>query len=136
MHLKLYIIDLHYNRILYIIIMIPKELIKGSIKSLILKLLKEHGRMYGYEITQKIELLTSGEIKLTFGALYPILHKLENDGIVTTTTEMVNNRARVYYNLTIKGQSTANEKIKELEAFIETLNNFLRPSIGLNNSTC
>lgn len=117
-------------------VMISKELIKGSIKSLILKLLKEHGRMYGYEITQKIELLTSGEIKLTFGALYPILHKLENDGIVTTTTEMVNNRARVYYSLTIKGQSTANEKIKELEAFIETLNNFLRPSIGLNNSTC
>lgn len=116
--------------------MISKELLKGSLKSLILKLLKEHGQMYGYEITQKIESLTKGEILLTFGALYPLLHKLESDGIVTTSTKMVNNRTRVYYSLTTKGESTANEKILELEAFIETLSNFLKPDFGLHSSTC
>ena len=53
--------------------MIPTDLIKGSLKTIVLKLLKENGRMYGYEITRKVEELTEGKIKLTYGALYPVL---------------------------------------------------------------
>jgi PadR family transcriptional regulator PadR len=116
--------------------MISKELLKGSLKSIILKLLKEQGRMYGYEITQKVEDITSGKILLTYGALYPILHKLEKDGSVTTESEMVNNRTRVYYKLTKQGHSTAMEKIKELEEFIETIRTILKPDFGLNNAIC
>ena len=37
--------------------------------------------MHGYEITRKVEELTDGKIKLTYGALYPVLHKLENEGV-------------------------------------------------------
>ena len=95
--------------------MISKELLKGSLKSIILKLLSENDKMYGYEITQKVLELSSGQIKLTYGALYPILHKLENDGIVSTESEVVKNRNRIYYFLTPKGNSFAKEKIKELE---------------------
>jgi PadR family transcriptional regulator PadR len=62
--------------------MIPTDLIKGSLKTIVLKLLKENGRMYGYEITRKVEELTDGKIKLTYGALYPVLHKLESEGIL------------------------------------------------------
>ena len=116
--------------------MISKELLKGSLKSIILKLLKEQGRMYGYEITQKVEEITSGKIQLTYGALYPILHKLEKDGTVTTDNESVNNRTRVYYKLTKQGQSTAMEKIKELEEFIDTIRTILKPDFGLNNAIC
>jgi len=101
--------------------MIEKQLIKGSLKSIVLKLLKENDRMYGYEITQKVDQISGGRIKLTFGALYPILHKLENDGDVNTESENVNNRTRVYYELTTKGIGTANFKIRELQEFIETM---------------
>lgn len=111
---------------------ISSDLIKGLIKPIILRLLEENGKMYGYEITQKVEYLTRGKIQLTFGALYPILHKLEDDGIVTTETEMVNNRARVYYKLTKSGKNSAKEKIRELEEFLSILNDFLNPKPGFN----
>lgn len=112
--------------------MISKELLKGSLKSIILKLLTENDKMYGYEITQRVSELSAGKIKLTYGALYPILHKLEKDGIVTTESEIVNNRNRIYYFLTPKGNSFATEKIKELEEFIETILILLNPQPGLN----
>ncbi len=105
--------------------MIAKELLKGSIKSIVLKILTENNRMYGYELTQKVEELSDGSIKLTFGALYPILHKLETDGDVITESETVNNRTRIYYKLTPSGLETAKVKIKELFDYIETINKLL-----------
>jgi DNA-binding PadR family transcriptional regulator len=111
--------------------MISNEFIKGLIKPIILKLLEDNYRMYGYEITQKVEELTEGKIKLTFGALYPILHKMEVDGIVVTDTMMVNNRARVYYMLSSTGKISAREKILELEDFIKTLGKLISPEPGI-----
>lgn len=107
--------------------MYSKELIRGTLKTLILKLLTDHKRMYGYEITQKVESMTEGNIQLTFGALYPILHKLEQDGILTIEVEVVENRARKYYSLTPKGHEVALVKIEELEQFLHTLKVFLNP---------
>ena len=95
--------------------MIPTDLIKGSLKTIVLKLLEENGRMYGYEITRKVEILTEGKIRLTYGALYPVLHKLENEGVLVTETENFNNRIRIYYSLTEKGHSVVTEKIQEIE---------------------
>ena len=113
--------------------MIPKELVKGSLKSIVLKLLAENNRMYGYEITQKVEELSEGKIKLTFGALYPILHKLESDGVVTTESEVINNRNRIYYKLTEKGNASAKERIKELEEFVQTIKILLNPKPGFES---
>lgn len=116
--------------------MISKELFKGSLKTIVLKLLSENDRMYGYEITQKVEEITNSKIKLTYGALYPVLHKLEEDGTLVTESEIVNNRTRVYYKLTPKGTNTAKEKIKELEMFIETIKALMKPNPGTSPFTC
>jgi PadR family transcriptional regulator, regulatory protein PadR len=113
--------------------MIARELLKGSLRSIVLKLLAENKRMYGYEITQKVEELTSGRIKLTYGALYPILHKLEMDGAVLTESENFNNRTRIYYKLTPKGSSFADEKVKEMEEFIEVITMLLKPNYQIKN---
>ena len=101
--------------------MISAELFRGSLKTIVLKLLEENGPMYGYQITGKVGEVTAGKIKLTFGALYPVLHKLENDKVLVTSSEMKNNRTRVYYSLTPKGHSLVKEKISELNEFIESL---------------
>lgn len=111
--------------------MIPKELLKGTLKPIVLKLLTENERMYGYDITKQVETITAGKIKLTYGALYPVLHKLVIEGTLITEQEIVNNRTRVYYKLTPKGNSHAIEKIKEMEEYVETLKNILKPNIGL-----
>jgi DNA-binding PadR family transcriptional regulator len=110
---------------------ISTELLKGSLKSIVLKLLSENKRMYGYEITQTVETLSGGKIKLTYGALYPILHKLESEGSVQTETEVVNNRTRVYYKLTETGFNTAREKVNELEEFIATIKILISPNPAL-----
>lgn len=111
--------------------MISKELLKGSLRSIVLKLLSENNRMYGYEITQKVEELTQGKIKLTFGALYPILHKLETDGAVVTESEIMNGRVRIYYKLTKTGKGIAKEKVQELHDFIEMISTLLKPGYSL-----
>ena len=59
-----------------------KDLIKGTLKPIILKLLRDNGRMYGYQITQEVRELSKGKIEITEGALYPLLHKLEAEKIV------------------------------------------------------
>ena len=107
--------------------MISTELLKGSLKSIVLKLLAENGRMYGYDITRRVEEMTAGKIKLTYGALYPVLHKLELDGSVITEAENFNNRTRIYYRLTPKGNSYALEKIKEIQEYIEVMGLILKP---------
>jgi PadR family transcriptional regulator PadR len=112
--------------------MIPTDLIKGSLKTIVLKILEENGPMHGYAITRKCEEMTLGKIKLTYGALYPVLHKLENDEVLVTTSEIFNNRVRIYYSLTPKGQSVVAEKIKELTEFIESLQRIIEPKAGLS----
>ena len=70
------------------------QLYKGSLTTIVMKLLEENGRMYGYEITQKVKEITQGELKITEGALYPALHKLEADGVLEVEVENVDNRLR------------------------------------------
>jgi PadR family transcriptional regulator, regulatory protein PadR len=101
------------------------EFIRGTIKTIILKLLAQNKKMYGYEITQKVAELSMHEIKLTYGALYPILYKLESEGLLITVTEIVNNRARKYYTLTSEGKKLAKVKVSELQRFTEILQNIL-----------
>ncbi|MBK7965129.1 MAG: PadR family transcriptional regulator [Bacteroidetes bacterium] len=101
--------------------MYSSELIKGTLKTIILKLLKDNKRMYGYEITQRVKELTHDRIQLTEGALYPSLHALEADGILTTETEYIGKRVRKYYSLSAKGKTVTKEKISEFADFMNTM---------------
>ena len=101
--------------------MYSTELLKGTLKTIILKLLTDNKKMYGYEITQKVKELTMDRIQITEGALYPTLHALEADGFVTTETEFIGRRVRKYYSLSPTGKTKAKEKVKELASFIETM---------------
>jgi PadR family transcriptional regulator, regulatory protein PadR len=103
------------------------NLIKGSLQTIILKLLEDNERMYGYEITQKVKEMTEGEIKITEGALYPALHKLEAEGMLTTEIEQVDNRVRKYYSLTKEGQKEVSSKMSELHGFVNNLQRLLNP---------
>ncbi|MBN2864115.1 MAG: helix-turn-helix transcriptional regulator [Bacteroidales bacterium] len=99
-----------------------------------LKLLKEEGAMHGYAITRRVEELTEGKIKLTYGALYPILHKLESEKVLVTNSEIFNNRVRIKYSLTPKGDSLVIEKVREMKEFIESLQRIVEPGPGLSHA--
>ncbi len=97
------------------------ELIKGTLKTIVLKMLEDNGRMYGYEMTQKVKELTKERIQITEGALYPTLHALEQEGLVTTEMEYNGKRARKYYSLSPDGKSKTRERVNELADFMNTM---------------
>ena len=96
-------------------------MLKGTLQTIILKLLEDNSQMYGYEITQKVKEVTAGEFILTEGALYPALHKLEADGMLETFTEIVDSRVRKYYRLTEQGGREVTDKLNEAQVFIDQL---------------
>lgn len=106
------------------------QLYKGSLNTIILKLLEENGRMYGYEITQKVKALTQGELNITEGALYPALHKLEAEGWLDVEVEKVDNRLRKYYKLTETGQKETVNRLAELEEFIRNMQALVNPKLA------
>jgi PadR family transcriptional regulator PadR len=110
--------------------MSSSKLLKGSLATIVLKLLEDNERMYGYEITQKVKALTAGEFQITEGALYPTLHKLESEGFLTTSTSKVDGRVRKYYSLTKEGNTEVEAKVSELQEFILSLQKVLNPKLG------
>lgn len=106
-----YVVSLHnyvgalrsYPALHLLRIMISKALVAASLKPFILSILAE-GESYGYEIIQRVHDLTGGELKWTTGTLYPLLHSLENEGMLTAFwREAESGPDRKYYQLTPKG---------------------------------
>jgi len=83
--------------------------------------------MYGYQMTQMVKEITKGELKITEGALYPLLHKLEERGVVATEMESIGNRGRKYYALTKVGKKQTSTAIDELKTFIQSLQILVNP---------
>jgi PadR family transcriptional regulator, regulatory protein PadR len=104
------------------------EFLRGTLKTIVLRLLAQQGRMYGYEITQAVEERTGGELVLTFGALYPVLHKLEAEGLLTTESQEVDGRLRKYYALTPTGNQVAVRKADDFERFVQLMRLLINPS--------
>lgn len=110
--------------------MANSNLYKGLLEPLILKLLSEQGRMYGYEITQKVKELSKGDLQITEGALYPLLHRLEASELIVSETEMSGNRVRKYYALTRSGKKEARRSFEELQQFVTTVQLLLQPKFS------
>lgn len=86
--------------------MLSKDLVAASSKPLVLSILAE-GESYGYEIIQKVRKLSGGHIEWSDGMLYPVLHRLEREGLIASQwKEAETGRDRKYYFVTSKGGKT------------------------------
>ena len=84
--------------------MLPKPLAAAAFEPLVIALLSR-GETYGYEIIQRIQDLSDGRIVWTANRLYPLLHDLENRGLVSATwRDEGPGPGRKYYSLTAKGK--------------------------------
>lgn len=101
--------------------MYSQELLKGTLSAMLLALLAEHGRMYGYEMAQKVKLRSGNRILLREGSLYPALHKLEAEGLVAVETVRIGKRVRRYYSLTPTGAHAKQDRLQELRHFMAAL---------------
>jgi DNA-binding PadR family transcriptional regulator len=112
--------------------MYSKELLKGTLSAIVLAMLEENSRMYGYEIFQKVKELTNGKVLLKDGSLYPALQKMTRDGLLEFDEEYIGKRVRKYYYMTTKGKKEKKIYLEELKDFINMLNSlvFHQPSIS------
>ena len=82
---------------------IDKDLVAASATPLILAILSE-GESYGYAIIKRVGELSGGELQWTDGMLYPILHRLDRNGLVESFIGLSETgRRRKYYRLTRAG---------------------------------
>ena len=79
------------------------DFLNGVPELLILRLVARQP-MYGYEIVQAIRLSTDAVLSFGEGCVYPVLHRLEADGQLSSTQEQVGGRSRVVYRLTTAGR--------------------------------
>ncbi|MBX2876549.1 MAG: PadR family transcriptional regulator [Saprospiraceae bacterium] len=83
---------------------LSKDLTAASSIPLILSIL-DQGESYGYEIIQQVSLLSKGTVQWKDGMLYPVLHKMEKRGLVTSSWKTVEGRRkRKYYTISDKGK--------------------------------
>lgn len=86
-----------------------KTLVAASSKPLILSILS-HGKSYGYQIIKNVEQLTNGELSWTDAMLYPVLHRMESDGLIRSEWVVLESgRKRKYYTITAKGKTEREE---------------------------
>ncbi|MEO1217004.1 MAG: PadR family transcriptional regulator [Bacteroidota bacterium] len=111
--------------------MYSKELLKGTLFPIILNLLAENEKMYGYEIFQRVKEQSGGKILLKDGSLYPALQKMTKDGLLSYKEEFIGKRVRKYYFLTAKGKTEKIRYLDELKDFLTTLNKLVFPDLNI-----
>ncbi|WP_419164510.1 PadR family transcriptional regulator [Candidatus Palauibacter sp.] len=83
---------------------IYKELVAASSRPMVLSILAG-GDQYGYEIIKRVKRMSGGDLQWSGGMLYPLLHRLEKDGLIEGYWQLTDEeRPRKYYRLTDRGQ--------------------------------
>lgn len=103
-----------------------KSLLTGSTTMLILKLL-EIKDMYGYQMIEELAVRSNDTFSLKAGTLYPLLHTLEQQGMITSYEDHADHaRVRKYYSITKKGKRMLAEKKEEWKAYSSAVNRVLQ----------
>lgn len=101
-----------------------KELVAASAEPLILCLLAQE-ESYGYAIIHEIKARSHGEIQWTDGMLYPVLHRLENNGwIKSCWVDTDSGRKRKYYAISRDGKKALEARRGEWMAVHRVLTSF------------
>ncbi|WP_027400575.1 PadR family transcriptional regulator [Anaerovorax odorimutans] len=104
---------------------LDKSLNSGNTTMLILKLIEEED-MYGYQMIESLEKKSNSVFSLKAGTLYPILHSLEQQNMVTAYEGISDEgRKRKYYKITEKGKKLLQEKEKEWVHYANAVKNVL-----------
>lgn len=92
---------------------IGKDLIAASATPLLLAILQQ-GPSYGYAIIQEVRALSGGELEWSEGMLYPVLHRLEDQGLIESYEERGDTgRKRKYYRLRADGRRALAEERRQ-----------------------
>ena len=105
---------------------IDKSLVSGSMALLVMKLL-EDGDKYGYQMIEELKRRSDDTFHLKAGTLYPLLHGLEEKGLVTSyEREAAAGKPRRYYRLTKDGAAALREKEESWNAYARAVGRVLK----------
>jgi DNA-binding PadR family transcriptional regulator len=108
---------------------LSSELTKGSIVPIVLQLLSDRP-MYGYEMVKVVDARTDGRLQWKEGTLYPVLHRLEAEGLVKARWKAASDgagagRKRKYYSLTRRGTAERKRRTRQWKEFSFAVNAIL-----------
>lgn len=101
--------------------MLSKDLVAASARPLVLSILAE-GESYGYEIIQRVRELSDQQIEWKDGMLYPVLRRLEQQGLIKSEWRLSEaGRKRRYYHLKLEGRKVLAEEKTQWKLVNSTL---------------
>ncbi len=107
-----------------------KELLKGAAELIVLKVLKDHGEAYGYQLIQVISTHSGHIFELQEGTLYPLLYRLEANGYVSSRKKTApSGKERRYYSLTRSGEKLLASRSVEVLAFMRGMKRVLHLAV-------
>lgn len=102
---------------------------KGSLSLLVLHSLTQQAR-HGYQIAQQIKQDSAGVLDFKEGTLYPTLHSMEKEGLISSTTAEENGRLRRYYHITEHGREQLAAEMQEWKRFSGAVNLILQKGVS------
>ncbi len=100
------------------------DYLNGVPELLLLSLLSRRP-MYGYELVQAIRVSTNEALTFGEGCVYPILHRLEAEGLLKSKRESVGGRSRVVYRVTNRGSAQLSSSVTRWEETVAAIHHAL-----------
>ncbi|MBR1931812.1 MAG: helix-turn-helix transcriptional regulator [Lachnospiraceae bacterium] len=103
---------------------VEKSLMSGSMTMLLLRLLSEKD-MYGYEMIDALRQRSQNVFELKAGTLYPLLHGMEEKGLLSVYEKEYAGKLRKYYSITKQGRGMLEQKTAEWREYAAAVSNVL-----------
>ena len=112
--------------------MVEKALVAASAKPIVLSILIG-GEDYGYQIIQRVKTLSGGELEWSNKMLYPVLHRMEKDGLLLSRWRISEEgRLRRYYAITEKGREELDGERRQWRSVAGALAKLWKPLPSLD----
>ena len=106
-----------------------RDLMRGSLDLMVLSVLAE-GPKYGYLIQKQIGQASGRLVRLQAGTLYPLLHRLEQAGAITSRWDKTTGRDRKWYELTDAGRGRLHTQASQWEQYAACVRRLLSAALG------
>lgn len=111
-----------------------RDLVRGSLDLMVLSVLAE-GKKYGYLIQKEVREASAARVDLAAGTLYPLLHKLEDDGLIRSSWDDSTGRDRKWYELTAAGKKRLAAQAQEWTDYAACIRQLLATARVLPRAT-
>ena len=105
------------------------ELVRGSLDLMVLSVLSG-GATYGLAVQQRLRAVSGGAVEANPGTLYPLLHRLEDDGLIAAEWATEGGRRRKWYALTAAGRRALTDRAARWYAYADLVRGLLEPAVG------